>query len=68
LVPEKNRASKFCQGFAAVLLGCLFWLLLPAPQHLFLKILQVGQCLDPTNAPEENATSIGLAAPPQQIF
>jgi hypothetical protein len=59
---------KFCKASAAVLLGCLFWLLLPAPQHLYLNVLQVGQCLEPTNDPEEKRTLIGLVVPSWQLF
>jgi hypothetical protein len=58
-VTGNNREiQNFARASAAVLLGCLFRLLLPAPQHLFLNVLQVGQCLEPTNDPEEKMTLI----------
>jgi hypothetical protein len=60
-VTGKNwEIQNFARASAAVLSGFLFWLLLPAPQHLFLNVLQVGQRLDPTNDPEEKAMSMGL--------
>jgi hypothetical protein len=61
VVTGKNQEiQNFARASAAVLSGCLLWLLLPAPQHLCLNVLQVGQCLEPTNDPEEKTTSIGL--------
>jgi hypothetical protein len=33
-----------------------------------LIVLQVGQCLEPTNDPEEKTTSIGLGLPLQHLF
>jgi hypothetical protein len=69
IVTGKNREiQNFVRASAAVLLGCLFWLLLPAPQHLFLNVLQVRQCLEPTNDPEEKTTLIGLVVPSPQLF
>jgi hypothetical protein len=41
---------------------------MPAPQHLYLNVLQVGQCLEPTNDPEEKTTLIGLVVPSRQLF
>jgi hypothetical protein len=68
-VTGKNQEiQNFAWAYAAVLLGCLFWLLLPAPQHLFLNVLQVGECLDPTNEPEEMTMLIGLVVPLQQLL
>jgi hypothetical protein len=42
---ELWEIQNFAWASASVLLGCLFWLLLPAPQHLCLNVQQVGQCL-----------------------
>jgi hypothetical protein len=69
VVTGKNREiQNFARASAAVLSGCLFWLLLPAPQHLYLDVLQVGQCLEPTNDPGEKTTLIGLVVPSRQLF
>jgi hypothetical protein len=61
--------SIFCKGFCSCSFRLLFWLLLPAPQHLFLNVLQVGQCLEPTTELEgEKATTIGRVVPSRQPF
>jgi hypothetical protein len=59
VVTGKNwEIQNFAKGFAAVLAGCLFWLLLLAPQNLFLNVLQVGQCLDPATPNEARRNNI----------
>jgi hypothetical protein len=68
VVTGKNREiQNFARASTAVLLGCLFWLLLPAPQHLCLNVLQVGQCLEPTIELEEKTTLIGLVVPSRHL-
>jgi hypothetical protein len=53
---KKQEIQNFARASAAVLLACLFWLWLPAPQHLCLNVLQEGQCLDATNEQGEKTT------------
>jgi hypothetical protein len=69
LVTGKNpKIQNFARASAAALSGCLFWLLLPAPQHLYLNVLQVGLCLEPKIDPEVKKTLFVLVVLSWQLF
>jgi hypothetical protein len=65
---KEPENSKFCEGFCSCSSGLFVSALAASSPHLFLNVLQLGQCLEPTNDPEEKTTLIGLIVLSRHLF